>query len=234
MMEEISKDCIICHEPLLYLQESEPLTCQLCGTVHESLVKCKRGHFICDTCHSGDAISVIETVCTKTTSPNPMEILELVLRHPKVKLHGPEHHVLVPAAILAAVKNSGHDVPMGFMKQVKERAGKVPGGTCGFWGACGAAVGVGIAIAILTRSTPKKRDERQVSMQATAQALETIADGTEQCCKRASRLAIEVACELLSEEHQIHLECSKQEPCRYASSNPRCSKEECNYYACTG
>ena len=65
-------------------------------------------------------------------------------------MHGPEHHAIVPGAIIAAVRNTGYPVPEGAIEKALERASKVPGGWCGLYGDCGAAVGVGIAVSVLT------------------------------------------------------------------------------------
>ncbi|MFX0100881.1 MAG: DUF5714 domain-containing protein [Candidatus Hodarchaeota archaeon] len=156
--------------------------------------------------------------------------MELILSYPQIKLHGPEHHFLVPAAIVTALKNHGEDLHENYLKEIELRASKVPGGTCGYWGACGAGVGVGIAFSVFTRGSPGKKKERQDANWATSKVLEKIADGTEQCCKRATRLAIEVACDLLKEKFGIELPHEKDRKCDFASTNKRCNKEDCGYY----
>ena len=40
---------------------------------------------------------------------------------------------------------------------MKERGGSYPGGSCGFWGCCGAAASVGMCMSILTKSLQQKR-----------------------------------------------------------------------------
>jgi hypothetical protein len=37
--------------------------------------------------------------------------LEQVMAHPLVPMHGPEHHAMVPAVIIAAVRNAGYPGP---------------------------------------------------------------------------------------------------------------------------
>jgi hypothetical protein len=85
---------------------------------------------------------------------NKLAILEKVMAHPSVPMHGPEHHIMVPCVIIAAVRNAGYTVPEGAIEKALERASKVPGGWCGLYGDCGAAVGVGIAVSVLTNATP--------------------------------------------------------------------------------
>ena len=45
-----------------------------------------------------------------------------------------------------AARNAGRDLPAEALDTVLRRGGKVPGGWCGYYGACGAAVGVGVAV----------------------------------------------------------------------------------------
>ena len=113
------------------------------------------------------------------------------MAHPSVPMHGPEHHAIVPAAIIAAVRNTGYPVPEGAIEKAIERASKVPGGWCGLYGDCGAAVGVGIAVSVLTNATPLTGKERTLALGATSFALSRMLDSQPRCCKRASRTAVE-------------------------------------------
>jgi hypothetical protein len=67
-------------------------------------------------------------------------------------------------------------VPDGALETVLKRSSKVPGGWCGYYGACGAAVGVGIAVSALTGATPLKGQERSLALAATAFALSHMVD----------------------------------------------------------
>lgn len=227
----VDQNCIICRSPLIYSAESSKKTCELCGNVFFSPSECEKGHYVCDACHSMDAFTVIRNVCKKTKLDDPIAIMEEILTYPQIKLHGPEHHFLVPAAIMTALKNHGEDVHENYLKEIELRASKVPGGTCGFWGACGAAVGVGIAFSVFTRGSPGKKKERQMANWATSVVLAEIADGTEQCCKRATRIAIELACDLLKEKFGIELPHEKNKHCLFSRVNARCNKNECQYYS---
>mgnify|MGYP002869165356 CR=1 FL=1 len=66
---------------------------------------------------------------------------------PQVHMHGPEHHGIVPCVLLTAYRNNGGEVDLpSSLREAVRRAKQVPGGTCGYWGACGAAIGAGIDI----------------------------------------------------------------------------------------
>ena len=71
------------------------------------------------------------------------------------------------------------------------RGKAVPGGTCGFWGACGAGISAGMFVSILSGATPLTEESWGLSNQMTSKALEAISrtDGP-RCCKRDSYLAI--------------------------------------------
>jgi hypothetical protein len=206
-------------------------TCALCGKEEKTNIYCPSGHYVCDSCHSKAAIEVLKNVLARSKSTNPAEILEQVMAHPSVPMHGPEHHVIVPAVIIAAIRNAGYPVPEGAIDKALERASKVPGGWCGLYGDCGAAVGIGIAVSVLTNATPLTGKERGLALGATALALSKLLDDQPRCCKRSSRIAVEAAVNYLEDKLGIKLGQSKLIPCAYTIRNQQCAKGECPYYS---
>jgi hypothetical protein len=135
-------DCGVCGRPLVYATEPRVLNCNLCGQEEHTLIYCPTGHYVCDAFHSKAAIEVLRQILGTTLISDPIAILEKVMAHPSVPMHGPEHHAMVPAVIIAAVRNAGYPIPKGAIEKALERASsKVPGGWCGLYGDCGAAVG---------------------------------------------------------------------------------------------
>lgn len=70
-------------------------------------------------------------------------------------MHGPEHHFLVPAVLLAAYHNvlgSPREKKAEALKLAKARGMVIPGGWCGICGCCGGAVGTGVFFAIIQGS----------------------------------------------------------------------------------
>ncbi len=201
-----------------------------CGKEFPALIYCPEGHYVCDACHSRGALDVLRDVLNSTKNADPVEILEKVMAHPSVPMHGPEHHAMVPAIIVAAVKNAGYPVPEGAIEKAIERGSKVPGGWCGFYGACGAAIGVGTAVSVLTGATPLTGKERGLANEATAFALNKMIDGAPRCCKRASRKALEAAVEFLKTRMNIDLKINEKTRCNYVQRNKECIKDECPYY----
>jgi 7,8-dihydro-6-hydroxymethylpterin dimethyltransferase len=228
-MLKSKENCVVCGKPLIYATESEVRTCEFCGKTYSSQIYCPQGHYICDACHSSEAVDILKIVVSHSTSTDPLEILEAVISHPVVPMHGPEHHIIVPMVIVAATKNAGYPVPERWIDKVISRGEKVPGGWCGSHGACGAAVGVGIAVSVITGATPLKGKERSLAIQATALALTKIADNFPRCCKRSSRQALESAISFLRENLNINLRQKTPVGCRYSEHNQQCPGEKCSY-----
>lgn len=223
-------NCGVCGQPLVYATEPVEGVCSICGKTSRTLIYCPAGHYVCDACHSKAALDVLRTVLETTRSADPMIILEQVMGHPSVPMHGPEHHAMVPGAIIAAVRNAGYHVPDKAIEKALERAGKVPGGWCGFCGDCGAAVGAGIAVSVLTGATPLTGKQRTQALGATSLALSRMLDDQPRCCKKASRIAVAATVDFLRERLGIALPLSEKPRCTYTRRNQQCSRENCVFY----
>jgi hypothetical protein len=230
MNMESKENCGICGKPLVYGTKEVLKRCDFCGQEFPALIYCPEGHYVCDACHSRGALDILRDVLNSTKSVDPIEILEKVMAHPSVPMHGPEHHAMVPAIIITAVKNTGYPVPEGAIEQAIERGSKVPGGWCGFYGACGAAIGVGTAVSVLTGATPLTGKTRALANEATAFALNKMIDEGPRCCKRASRKALEAAVEFLKSRMNINLKIHEKIKCNYVQRNTECVKKACSYY----
>ncbi|MBR1439511.1 MAG: hypothetical protein IJ587_13360, partial [Synergistaceae bacterium] len=150
----MNDECLICGAPLEYLGNAEMMECSLCRRTELSRTKCTSGHYVCNECHTNGIDKIME-LCMKNTSRNPIEILELMMSQPFCHMHGPEHHIMVGAALLTAYKNAGGDIDLSSsLSEMIERGSSVPGGACGFWGACGAGVSAGIFVAVISKSDP--------------------------------------------------------------------------------
>lgn len=226
-----TENCGVCGKPLVYGMEEVARRCAFCDGEFNALIYCPEGHYVCDACHNWAALDVLKSVLDSSSSKRPSEILEIVMSHPSVPMHGPEHHAMVPAIIVAAVKNSGYPVPESAVEKALERGVKVPGGWCGFYGACGAGLGVGIAVSVLTGATPLTGETRALTNEATAYALERMTDGGPRCCKRASRRALELAVEFLKTRMDIVLDNNASIKCSYIDRNRECIRDDCAYFA---
>ena len=97
--------CLICGAPLVYLPEAKPMECAGCGRTFSSNAMCESGHFICDDCHRAPALVIIRQRCLGAKDTDPIALAEKLMEEPTVHMHGPEHHVLVGAALLTAYHN---------------------------------------------------------------------------------------------------------------------------------
>ncbi|MFX0056240.1 MAG: DUF5714 domain-containing (seleno)protein, partial [Candidatus Hermodarchaeota archaeon] len=51
--------CMICGETLVYSDKGSEHICDYCGLDFISTIYCPKGHFICDECHSADALELL-------------------------------------------------------------------------------------------------------------------------------------------------------------------------------
>ena len=224
------EECLICRAPLQYLETDEVMECAICHKNHSSKAKCTKGHFVCDECHTSD-IDEILSICFKTKSDNPIEILEDMMSMPSCHMHGPEHHIMVGCALLTAYRNAGGDVDLHTaLAEMHKRAKQVPGGACGFWGACGAGISTGMFVSIATKSTPLAEKAWGLSNQMTAKALDAIGrNGGPRCCKRDSYLAITEAVKFAEKNLGVKMEL-KPIICSRGDMNNQCRKAKCPFY----
>ena len=221
--------CLICGAPLEYLNEDEPMTCAICGRKEPSKTRCVKGHYVCNECHTRGLDGII-SVCLSSKSRDPVAILETMMAMPFCHMHGPEHHVMVGASLLTAFKNAGGaiDLPRA-LREMFRRGKAVPGGACGFWGACGAAVSAGIFISIVTMASPLAVEPWGLANLMTASALGRIgAVGGPRCCKRNSYLAILAAAEFAREKLGVEMAPSSV-VCSRSARNGECIGARCPF-----
>ena len=152
--EKCNEECIVCEAPLVYLEKDELMECVLCHKKEFSKTRCQNGHYVCNDCHT-KGMDVIISMCLKEPSQNPIEIIRTMMNASFCHMHGPEHHVMVGAALLTAYKNAGGNIELkDALIEMMHRGKAVPGGACGFWGACGAGISAGMFVSIISGSTP--------------------------------------------------------------------------------
>jgi len=180
-----------------------------------------------------EAEDLIEVTTLRSISNDPFFIAEKLLESPAIKMHGPEHHFLVPAVLIAALYNHTREQNKKErgIRNARKRAEMVKGGFCGLLGDCGAAVGTGIFVSIVTGATPLSQEEWRLSNLITARTLEEIAlHGGPRCCKRNTFLALRSAIRFLSREMGIRLPEPDTIRCRFSNKNQECLKEKCPFY----
>ena len=222
-------ECIICKAPLQYLDHDILMACELCHKKENSKTRCVNGHYVCDECHT-QGLDTILGVCLRETSTDPIEILEKLMCLPFCHMHGPEHHVMVGAALLTAYKNAGGDIELeDALKEMQSRGKAVPGGACGFWGACGAGISTGMFFSIITKATPLETGTWGLSNLMTSKALEAIGKvGGPRCCKRDSYLAILSAIDFVEANFKISMD-RHDVTCSRSDMNNQCLESKCPF-----
>lgn len=222
-------ECLICGNGLEYLEINETMECVFCHQIFTSKTRCKSGHFVCDECHSQGILDII-SFCLKETSKNPHEIIHRLMDMPFCHMHGPEHHIMVGASLLTAYKNAGGDIDLNStLAEMYSRGKQVPGGVCGFWGSCGAAVSTGIFISIITKANPFSGKEWGLTNLMTSQALYDIGSlGGPRCCKRNSHTAINSAINFVKDNFGIKME-NNTIICSYSQNNNQCIGKRCPF-----
>lgn len=220
--------CVICGSPLDYSEYMEEHVCNICGKTFSSNIRCIRGHYVCDRCHRGDILNHMEELLIKSIEKNPVRLAEMIFDLPTMKMHGPEHHSMVPAVLETAYQNIKGIRDVDKIQEAIGRGKDVKGGSCGFNGNCGACVGTGIAESIFLGATPSSKEARGRAMLATGKALLAVSEfGGPLCCKRDCITSIETYMNLTgrygeADQYKFH--------CRYFRNNPGCLTFGCPYF----
>ncbi len=189
---------MVCGAPLVYFETNQRQTCHFCNRNIAANACCSEGHFVCDDCHRDDAALIIESICLHSDIDDPALLMQTIRSHQGMRIHGPEHHILVPAVILAALRNNGHPITDNQLITAIERGRTICGGACAFFGACGAATGVGIAVSLVLDANPVDAVKRTLVLGAVQSVLARIASfEAARCCQRDAWLAFTEAAPIL-------------------------------------
>ena len=221
--------CMVCGAELLCTPDMLfSAECYYCGKVEQTHVFCAEGHYVCDECHRKDILELVEQICIDSDLTDPVELALCIFEIPKLHMHGPEYHSIVPAVLVSAYGNNVNNKDIHAIKEAISRGKQVFGGICGTHGACGACIGVGIAYSIIHKVTPYSKEERGEANKMTALALTEISRyGGPRCCKRDVITAITTA--------KKNFGCFENtEESRYVCSqfvyNDMCLRHTCPYY----
>lgn len=252
--------CLVCGKPIVYDEKARQMECVMCHRQFESHAGCEDGHYVCDECHGAKGIEVILEGCKNSASKNPVELMQGLMEEPYIYMHGPEHHVMVGAALLTAYYNCGgfaadkegardraakdkalagdenalyleREVFETALEEIRSRGSEYPGGSCGLWGCCGAAVSAGMFMSIVTKATPLTGKSWGLSNRMTAEALKAIGElGGPRCCKRNSFTAAVAAVKFTAENLGVRMEVPEEIRCRFSGENRECIRRKCPYY----
>ncbi len=72
--ETYRSGCMVCGADLVYSGTDRDETCHYCGRVISTSTRCVNGHFVCNFCHSADALEIIKTVCLHSGETIPWSL----------------------------------------------------------------------------------------------------------------------------------------------------------------
>ena len=224
--------CLVCGQPLQYFREAREMECSVCHGKFKSYASCKQGHYVCDACHEKKGLEAVMRECGESGSKDPIHIIQTVMQDPYLYMHGPEHHTMVGAALMMAYRNAGGDIDLtACLAEMKKRGARCPGGSCGFWGCCGAAVSAGMCMSIITGTTPLSGKTWGLANITTARALEAIGRiGGPRCCKRDSFTAVIEAAKVIETELGTALDMPPRVTCAFSAENKQCLGKNCPYF----
>ena len=180
----------------------------------------------------------LSTICLEAFQSEegltPFDLAERMMDADSVLMHCPAHHFIVPAALITAARRAqaaSEQQLEADLKLAAQRASKVPGGFCGWWGCCGAAVGGGVFASILLDASPKQQEHWALVNQFTARCLDKVAsvEGP-RCCKRVTYLALAAAMERAPSLLGVDLGEVPPVLCSRFALNDECKGTECPYY----
>jgi hypothetical protein len=219
--------CLVCGEELIYSAAAEKVQCMICEKEEESNARCARGHYICDACHRGNILALVEQVCLASTATDPVEIALRIFQLPGLHMHGPEYHSIVPAVLVTAYGNMVQDKREQAIKEAIKRGKEIKGGSCGNNGACGAGIGVGIAYSVLHGVTPLSKERGPANRMTALALMEISRTGGARCCKRDVMVALATAKRHFAElDHTV----GSKYVCEQYPQNKQCIRSECPYY----
>ncbi|MGE4519219.1 MAG: DUF5714 domain-containing protein [Desulfobacteraceae bacterium] len=223
--------CIVCGEEIEYLKTNETMTCFYCSKEFSSNSLCKNKHFVCDFCHGSDVLSFVKELLINTKETDMIVLMNKIRSHPCFNIHGPEHHFTIPGIITAVYRNLGGDISDSDILTAIERGSSIPGGSCAFWGGCGAPLGAGIGFGIILGSTPLKPAPRQTVQKIVSEITGEISKiKAARCCQRESWLTLLNSSRLSEKYLDIKLPALGSIVCTQMNQNLECVKGACPFY----
>jgi len=164
----------------------------------------------------------------------PCALADAIMRDENIPMHNFAHHYLVPAVLMTLVcrkKGCDTDDYARKMAETEKRAKNVLPAFCGLYGACGAAIGVGIFMSVYTGTTPLSKDTWGMCNMSTVEALKRMAEiGGPRCCKRNTFLALQSGSESVRKYLGIDIASDDAIECGFSKFNAECLKEDCPFY----
>jgi len=189
-----------------------------------------------DACCAGNGTDTATPLATLIArdlkGTRPAEMLEALLSQGEGSpVHGVWHHSLVGEILLVALRNAGYQIADDLIDEVIDRGRQLPGGSCGFIGACGALASASSAYSILLGSTPVATEPREQVLAFSARLLTRLVEiGGSRCCKKSSYVALETARDEFAKVGFDLPEERFEGRCPFFASNDTCDGDDCVYF----
>lgn len=146
-------------------------------------------------------------------------------------VHGPWHHGVVGGVLMVSLRNNGYDYSEKEIGEALKRGLMIPGGSCGFHGACGAGTGLGVAVSLVLGSTCFHDESRSKALEANSEAYKRIAGlGGPRCCTLSTYTTLELAGEVFRELGYDLPVSDVRGRCRVYRENSECHGVDCPYF----
>lgn len=225
-------NCLVCGKPIVYQKQAQEYTCHVCGKAETAHCVCEAGHYVCDTCHRSEGVRQSLDYVAQASSKNPVELAMHMMDEQAIYPNGPEHHTLIGASLISAYANAGGNIDKEqCLEELKNRSMQVPGGTCGFWGTCGAAVSAGQFWSIVSGSSPMADVAWGQCQQLTSNILGELAKyGGPRCCKRTGFVALQQAAAFAKEITGVEMDMPRTITCHWFARNEECLRTRCPFF----
>ena len=169
------------------------------------------------------------------TAATPCSMAISIMQETDIPMHNFVHHYLVPAVLMTLVcrlQKTGRRQYEENMAEIEKRSKNVLPAFCGFYGACGAAIGTGIFMSVHTGTTPMSKETWGLCNGITVRTLKRMAEiGGPRCCKRNTLIALQEGAEYIFEQTGIDIGREEKVKCTFSKFNLECLKEDCPFYA---
>lgn len=231
--QQQNNDCILCGDSVHKLREPINTHCDFCGKVKMTTHECQSSHFLCDECFNMPVFDFIKSTCKNYTGIDPIALAVELMNSPVVRIHGTEHHFIVPAVLITCINNlkeHPEDITAK-LEEAEKRAINETSDVCTYHsGICGAALGTGIFLSIMLDREAKHEDEWSLNNMLISDVLKKMAEhGGPRCCKRDTYFSLLSAVDYLNDRFAFNLPKSEAK-CTFSLRNKTCGMEDCVFY----
>lgn len=175
---------------------------------------------------------LIKKVLIESNEKNPIVLIRKIMKEEYINMHGPEHHFLDGGALMTAIKNNGLNFDLDSCLEIlAQRAIRMPGAMCGYWGVCGSVASISAVFSILDGTGPLSSDESYSEhMKFTSKVISNMSKiGGPRCCKRNAFISISEGIKYANEHYGLNIPGSEIS-CEFSFRNKQCLKEKCPFF----